>query len=230
MRKLIAAGAATWTAPALAPLWPGLRGALRIPGSIDDRAVVCLTFDDGPHRRGTPAIVDQLDRAGVRATFFVVGEQVRNAPSLVAELAAAGHAVELHGDTHRNHLRLSPAAVADDLRRGADAIATVTGRPPRLHRPPYGIYSAGSLAVARRLGLAPLLWSRWGRDWRHDATPDGIARLVSADPRGGDVLLLHDSDAYGASGSWRATTAALPRVLETVARHGLDCVPVPEPS
>ncbi len=229
MRVVIAGGAVAWSLPALAPLWPGLRDALRIPGSIDDPAVACLTFDDGPHPRGTPAVLDQLDRAGVRATFFVVGEQVRKAPSLVAEMAAAGHTVELHGDRHRNALRLSPATAAEDLRRGAEAIAAATDRWPRYHRPPYGIYSAGSLAAARRLGFAPLLWSRWGRDWRRDATPDGIARLVSTDPRGGDVLLLHDSDAYSAPGSWRSTAAALPHVLATLALHGLACVPVPEP-
>ncbi len=227
MRTLIAGCATAWSLPALAPLSPGLRGTLRIPGRIPDEAVAFLTFDDGPHLQGTPAVMDALDRGGARATFFLVGEQVRCEPSLAAELVSAGHTVELHGDRHRNHLRLSPAAVADDLRRGANAIAEATGRWPSWHRPPYGIFSAGSLAATRRLGFAPVLWSRWGRDWRADATADGVARLASAGARAGDVLLLHDSDAYSSPGSWRATATATPMVLDCLSR--LDLVPATLP-
>lgn len=229
MRTLIAGCATAWSLPALAPLSPGLRGTLRIPGRIPDEAVAFLTFDDGPHLQGTPAVMDALDRGGARATFFLVGEQVRCEPSLAAELVSAGHTVELHCDRHRNHLRLSPAAVADDLRRGADAIAEATGRWPRWHRPPYGVFSAGSLVATQRLGFGPLLWSRWGRDWRGDATAEGITQLVSAHARGGDILLLHDSDAYSAPGSWRATAGAVPMILDSLARQQLGPVTLPCP-
>ena len=230
MRTVIAGCATAWSLPALASLSPGLRRTLRIPGRVPDGAVAFLTFDDGPHPRGTPAVMDALDRGGARATFFLVGEQVRREPSLAAELVSAGHTVELHGDRHRNHLRLSPAAAADDLRRGAEAIAEATGRWPSWHRPPYGTFSAGSLAAARRLGFGPLLWSRWGRDWRGDATAEGIAQLVSEQARGGDILLLHDSDAYSAPGSWRATAKALPMVLDCLSRRDLAATTLPPPA
>ncbi len=230
MRTVIAGCAAAWSLPALAPLWPGLRCTLRIPGRIHEEAVACLTFDDGPHPQGTPAVMEALDLANAKATFFCVGEQVRREPSLAAELVGAGHAVEVHGDRHRNQLRLSPVGVADDLRRGAEAIAEATGRWPGYHRPPYGIFSAGSLAATRRLGFAPLLWSRWGRDWRRDATPEEIAQLVSADVKAGDILLLHDSDAYSAPGSWRATAAALPMILDSLARQQLAPATLPSPA
>ncbi|MEJ7716059.1 MAG: hypothetical protein WKF40_10360 [Thermoleophilaceae bacterium] len=93
---------------------------------------------------------------------------------------------------------------------------------PSWHRPPYGIFSAGSLAATRRLGFAPLLWSRWGRDWRarRNRRGDRPTRL-RATPEAGDILLLHDSDAYSAPGSWRATAAALPMILDSLARQQL---------
>jgi len=70
--------------------------------------------------------------------------------------------------------------------------------------------------VARRHGLTPTLWTRWGRDWEARATPASIARLLTRRVRGGDVLLLHDADHYNARESWRATAAALPEVLRRI--------------
>ncbi len=230
MRMVLGAGAAVWSLPALAPLSPDLSSALGIPTRIQDRSVACLTFDDGPHPRGTPAVLAALEREDVRATFFFVGEQVRRTPSLAAEVVAAGHTVELHGFRHRNQLRLSPAALRRDIRRGADAIVQATGQAPGLYRPPYGIFSAGGLAMIHRSGLQPMLWSRWGRDWRRDATAASIAARVADGLEGGEVLLLHDSDAYSAPGSWKATAAAVPLVLEQLERRGLAAGSIPAPA
>jgi peptidoglycan-N-acetylglucosamine deacetylase len=219
----LALGAAAWSVPAAAPLTPPLCRMLHIPRRVAAPAdrEVALTFDDGPHAHGTPAVLDALERAGVRATFFLVGEQAERRPALVREILEAGHAIGLHGHRHRNLLRVSPGGVARDLERGAAAIAQATGRPPVLYRPPYGIFSAGALIMARRLGHAPILWSRWGRDWSSAATPESIASTVTRDVSAGDVLLLHDADFYSASGSWRRTAAAIPRVLEEIDRRGL---------
>ena len=90
-----------------------------------------------------------LARAGARATFFVIGEQVERRPALLAEIAAAGHAVALHGYRHRLQLRLRAREVEDDLARGIAVIEDAIGRRPTLHRPPYGIYSPAGLAAAR---------------------------------------------------------------------------------
>lgn len=215
-----------WSLPALAPLVPPLAGALGIHTRTAAPDTVALTFDDGPHPHATPAVLDALAAAGARATFFLIGEQVRRSPAIAAELVAAGHAVAIHGDRHRNLLRLSPRALSEDLDRAAAAIAAATGVAPVLHRAPYGIYSWPALAAVRARGWAPVLWSRWGRDWRRSATPTGIAARVAAGVRAGDVLLLHDADQYSAPGSWRATLAALPRVLDMVAASGLALVPL----
>jgi peptidoglycan-N-acetylglucosamine deacetylase len=212
--------AAAWTLPALACHVPALAAALRVPRRASGPGVA-LTFDDGPHAEGTPAALDALARAGAPATFFLVGEQVARNPRLAAEIVSAGHAVALHGFTHRNQLRLAPGVVREDLRRGAAAIEEATGVSPTMYRPPYGIFSAGGLRVVRAAGYAPWLWSRWGRDWRADATPEGIAAKATDDLGAGDVVLLHDADHYSAGGSHRRTAAALPLILEAVNRRGL---------
>jgi peptidoglycan/xylan/chitin deacetylase (PgdA/CDA1 family) len=220
----VAAAAATWSAPAAAPHVPALAAALRIARRADEAAGVALTFDDGPHPEGTPAILAALERDGATATFFLVGEQVHRDSGLAREIVAAGHAVALHGERHRCQLRLTPRALDDDLARVEATVADATGRTPRLYRPPYGVFSAAGLALARRRGLRPLLWSRWGRDWAARATPSAIGARATRDLRAGEVVLLHDADTYSAPGSWRRTAQALPAVLEAVRRAGLQTV------
>jgi peptidoglycan/xylan/chitin deacetylase (PgdA/CDA1 family) len=116
---------------------------------------------------------------------------------------------------------LSAAAVADDLRRASAAIEAATGVTARLHRPPYGAYSRGGLAAVRAAGLEPLLWSRWGKDWRRWTTPARIAARATRDLTAGDVILLHDADHYSSRDSWRRTVEALPAILEAIGRRGL---------
>lgn len=228
-RRLMAAGAAAalvHASPAPAAVNARARTALGIWGTVEDPRTVGLTFDDGPHPQGTGAVLERLAEGRARATFFLVGEQVERRPALAAEIVAAGHDVALHGHTHRCHLGLLPAQAREDVRRGAAALAEATGRRPRLHRPPYGLYSAATLRVVRRAGLEPVLWSRHGRDWSRRATPRSIARRLGANLRPGEVLLLHDADHYAADGSWRRTLAALPWVLEALERERLAAVPV----
>jgi peptidoglycan-N-acetylglucosamine deacetylase len=197
----------------LAPVRLGAAQRLGLPRTLPHAPGVALTFDDGPHPEGTPAVLDVLARAGAKATFFVVGEQVRHRPALVAEVAAAGHLVALHGYRHRLQLRMTPAQVRDDLRRGTAAIEDATGASALWHRPPYGIYSPAGLRAARTLGYRPLLWSRWGRDWRKFTTPRRIASRALDGVLSGDVILLHDSDFYSARHSHRRTVAALELIV-----------------
>jgi peptidoglycan/xylan/chitin deacetylase (PgdA/CDA1 family) len=213
--------AGAWVAPALAPVVPRVADGLKVPRRFDSHDAVALTFDDGPHPHGTPAVLDALERAGAVATFFMIGERVLDAPEVAAEVAARGHAIAVHGHRHRNLLRLSPRALAHDLDAATDAIAQVTRTAPTLHRPPYGIYSWPALHAVRARGWAPLLWSRWGHDWRRFTTPGKIAAELTRDLTAGDVLLLHDADDYSARDSWRRTVAALPRILDAIHAAGL---------
>ena len=210
--------------PALAPVAPGVARRLGIPLTVPGAAGVALTFDDGPHPEGTPAMLEILSGAGVHATFFLVGEQVARRPALAREIRDRGHLIALHCDRHRLQLRLSARAIEEDLRRGLDAIADATGERPRLHRPPHGIYSAAGLEAARAEGLEPLLWSRWGKDWRRFTTPARIAARATRELGPGDVILLHDADFYSARGSHRRTAEALGAILATLERRGTGTV------
>jgi peptidoglycan-N-acetylglucosamine deacetylase len=207
----------------LAPINRDAAAGLKLPRTLP-AAGVALTFDDGPHPEGTPAVLDVLARAGATATFFVIGEQVRRRPELVARAAAAGHAIALHGDRHRLQLRLSAAAVAEDVARGVAAIEDATGVTPAWHRPPFGIYSPPGLRAARAAGLAPLLWSRWGKDWRKLTTPDRIAARAMRGVIAGDVILLHDADFYSARNSHRRTVEAVDLITAELRRRKLSTV------
>ncbi len=210
---------------ALAPVLVPAARSLALPGRLASApAGIAITFDDGPHPEGTPAILEVLAQADARATFFMIGEQVHRRPALAAEVAAAGHRIALHGFRHRLQLRLSRRALAEDLRRGQEEIATAIGLEPELHRPPYGIYSPAGLELAREAGLRPLLWSRWGKDWRRLTTPRNIAGRATRRLSGGDVILLHDADFYSAKGSHQRTAAALRLILVELKRRDFATV------
>jgi len=218
--------AATWFAPALAAHIRPLADTFGIPLRIEGLPGIALTFDDGPHAEGTPAVLEQLRIRGAQATFFLVGEQVERRPGLAREIVAAGHAVAVHGHRHALLLRRRVREVAADYDRAVATIAEATGIVPALYRPPYGVFSSGALAEVRRRDWRPLLWSAWGRDWERRATPVSIARRATRGLRAGDVVLLHDSDAYSSDGSWRRTAEALPSILDAVAALGVPALPV----
>jgi peptidoglycan-N-acetylglucosamine deacetylase len=217
----LAATAAVHAVPALAPVVPAIGKALPVVLSQGEAEGVALTFDDGPHPQGTPAVLETLREAGASATFFLAGEQVVQRPALVAEIVAAGHRVELHCHHHRNQLRLSARQLLEDAERARTAIEDAGGQAVSDYRPPYGIFSAVGLRAVRRRGWRPLLWSQWGRDWTRRATPASIARKATATVAAGDILLLHDADYYSAPGSWVRTAAALPIILEELEARGL---------
>ncbi len=218
--------------PGLAGVWPPLRGPLGIEDRTASGSGYALTFDDGPHAQGTPAILEILAsgsasrHAGVRATFFLVGEQVRRNPQLPAEIIAAGHEIGLHCDRHRNLLRLTPSQTREDIARARASIEDATGRSPTLYRPPYGALNSSALRLARASGWRVLLWSHWGRDWEAQATAQSICSMLTQGAGAGSVLLLHDADDYSARDSWQRTAAALPLVLDRLANAGLQPVPV----
>ena len=227
-RTLVSAPAtllAAYTAPASALLPLGRRFFPAITRvRVDD--AVALTFDDGPDR-GLDSFLGLLEEAKARATFFVVGEQVEHAPDRLKELASCGHEIAVHCYRHRNHLRLTPAQVKEDMRRAKGIIEEAAERPTRLFRPPYGVFNLASWLEAPRQGWERVLWARWGRDWETRATPRSITDKIGR-PEAGDILLLHDSDRYAAPGCWRNTLGALPAILERISEMGLLALPVGE--
>ena len=208
----------------LAPHVPLAASALGIARTLPGAAGVALTFDDGPHPEGTPAILDILDAEQIKATFFVVGEQVQKRPALAAEILRRGHVVALHCYRHRPQPALSAQAVEADLARGTAAIEDATAQTPHWHRPPYGLYSPAGLAAARRRELRPILWSKWGKDWRRLTTPQRIAARAGRRLGPGDVILLHDADFYSSKGSHERTAAALELLVRELKHQKIGTV------
>ena len=184
---------------------------------------VWLTLDDGPHPVGTPAVLDLLADYRATATFFVIGEQLIRYPELGRRIVEGGHEIAVHGWDHRCLLTVGPTATRRGLRRAVDAIETITGSRPHRFRPPYGIASWAALHACREVGLGPTWWTVWGRDWSPRATPRSVQRHLG---RGlsrfpSPTVLLHDSDTYGTSGSWRTTVAAVDWLLRRSAQAGI---------
>jgi peptidoglycan-N-acetylglucosamine deacetylase len=217
------AGAALWCGPGLAVHAPPVARALRVPLELEHGSGVALTYDDGPHPEGTPAVMEALRRLGVKATFFLVGEQVERYPGLTAEIIQAGHEVAVHGFRHRNQMWLTTRSFVDDLDRAVTRIAEACGQEPTWYRPPYGIFTLTGLAAVRRQGLRPQLWSKWGRDWRA-TSPSEITSLSTRGLCDRDVILLHDADWYSSAGSHLATAAATPAIIEQLQRRDLTAV------
>lgn len=227
LARLAVAGAAVYASPGLAAV-----GRLRYPGVVrclPGRAdAVALTFDDGPHPDGTPAVLSELGRLGIPATFYVVASQARRCPGMLREIVAGGHELGLHGGRHLPHGLVPPLVLECALARARAEIEELAGVELRTLRAPFGAASLSTLRFARRSRMPVVGWSRWGRDWERRATPASIARSVADGATAGDILLLHDSDAYSAAGSWRRTAAALPAIVAALAAADLRTVLVGE--
>ena len=179
---------------------------------------VALTFDDGPDSI-TPDYLAVLDTLGVRATFFVVGEQCRKQPGLVREMLGRGHELASHGYTHRPFPQLSSQELESELEQTRQLLpARPGGR--ALVRPPFGAVSARSLVTCARAGFTTVLWSLNSGDWcQHDA--DTVSRALTEQPvAAGEIVLLHEGQTW--------TINALPAIVGGLKRKGHELVTVSE--
>jgi peptidoglycan/xylan/chitin deacetylase (PgdA/CDA1 family) len=191
--------------------------------AADGQAV--LTFDDGPDSspQGTAAVLDALDAAGAKATFFLVGEQIVDSPELAPEILARGHEIGVHGQRHFRHDRVPAKESVADIEAGYAAIAEVMDAAPRFYRPPYGKLSPEGADACRRLGLEVAYWSTWGLDWE-PLPAQRIARRVNRDLDDGSIVLLHDSGRYAVRPSAIETARAIAAIAARASELGLDLV------
>lgn len=213
---------------AAASLWPRGQAVgpnlIRLPGP---GAEISLTFDDGPDPEVTPRVLDLLDQAGQRATFFVIGRRVRAHPEIAAEIARRGHRVENHTETHPHLFACYPAnLLRREIETAQESIAAVVGERPRLFRAPAGLRNPFLDWVLHRAGLRLVSWTRRGFD-AVESDPRAVARRLLAGLAPGDILLLHDGRTHGSRGGNPVVLEALPRVLDALAARGLRSVPVP---
>ena len=180
---------------------------------------VALTFDDGPDPAQTPQALAMLRRYGVKATFCLIGINVKAFPGLVRRIAADGHTLCNHSWEHDIRLGVrTRAGIRTDLARTNEAIRdAVPGVRVSYYRQPGGAWTASIVAVSRELGMTPLHWTVDPQDWRKPGA-GSIAGTVNSGTTRGSIVLLHD-----AGGDRRGTISALRSILPNLGRRFRLC-------
>ncbi len=206
-------------------MWPRSRllgpNLLRLPADQAAAGSVALTLDDGPDPEVTPRVLDLLDRHQAQATFFCVGRKVEAHPGVARDIARRGHQIGNHSYAHSNAFAFNgPAGMREEIERGQQAIAQVTGRLPTLFRAPAGIRNPFLEPVLCGLGLHLTAWTRRGFDTVTRDPARVVARLTRG-LRAGDILLLHDGRSARDAAGRPVVLEALERVLDVLAERGL---------
>lgn len=152
---------------------------------------LALTFDDGPSGRFTRRLLDGLAEREVKATFFLCGYRIEQYPELTARIAAEGHEIGTHGDTHRLFSDLSQQELCAELCATSQKIKQACGQEPTLLRPPGGVYDLKALEQTQCDKLPLILWSVDVGDW-HRSDSEKIAADIVKKVKNGDVILMHD--------------------------------------
>ena len=204
---------------------------------------LAITFDDGPNPAMTPKLLDLLEQHNAHATFFLIGRYVRECPELVREIAARGHAIGNHTETHPKLLFLGAAKIQAELRLCHHAITNVLGAPPKWFRPPFGLRNPWVGGEARELGMRLVMWTLSPGDWQAKSSEWLIPRMESiaeharrhsagsaaASKTGaGDILCLHDGHHLQLNGDRSHTVAALEYWLPRWRDLGLEFVTMEE--
>ncbi len=173
---------------------------------------IALTFDDGPHPFLTERILDILDRYHVKATFFMVGENVRNYPDAAREVIARGHEVGNHTNSHDSMACMDARTVLREMIGCEDALEELCEYRPHLFRPPEGAVTPHVQSCLEDEDYLLVLWSLDTRDWEKKST-DHIVRTVLDGVRAGDIILMHDYIGRN-SKTPEALEILLPQLLE----------------
>ena len=197
----------------------------RRDGKAVDVRPVALTFDDGPDPLWTPRVLEAFDRAGARATFFVMPPVAVEHEAIVRDALDAGHGVELHCARHVRHTELSPQEVEGEAREGLRVLRSL-GAEPRLWRPPWGVVAPWTWGIAAEHGLEVTGWTADTHDWRGDGAEEMLSNIEHL-LEGGAVVLMHDGLGPGARRDGCEETVALVEVLVSRLREkGLEPSPV----
>ena len=176
---------------------------------------IALTFDDGPHPKYTPKILDILAREKVKATFFVIGFMAERYPSLVVDEAQAGHTIGNHTFSHVTLTHLPHIEAATEYRACSDVILKFTGRYPEYCRPPGGDYSSPVVQAGRLNGMTTVLWTDDPGDYKNPG-PGVLERVTLSKITPGGIILLHDGS--------DDTLKVLPKIIEMARARGYQFV------
>ena len=199
----------TQTVQASAVLKPAIyRGPKATSGKV-----VYLTFDDGPSRY-TPAVLNVLKSYNAKATFFLIGSQIRTREATTRRIAREGHSVQDHTWRHPLLTRLSSTEISSQFTRTNRAIRRQGIVQPVCERPPYGAFNNRVRRVSQTLGMRTVVWSLDTNDWRRPGAST-IARRVLRGTSNGSIVLMHDG-----GGNRSQTVTALKTILRTLKARG----------
>ena len=200
----------------------------RLPDAAVTRREVAITIDDGPDPDVTLKVLDLLDAANAKATFFCIGWRARENPALCREIVARGHRVENHGDSHSKVFAFfGPGRMKADIAAAQATFTEITGQTPRYFRATAGLRNPFLDAVLHGLGLKLASWTRRPYDTRC-GDPEIVLQRLSRELGPGDILLLHDGHAARTAEGQPVILAVLPRLLATLRQHQLNPVTLPD--
>lgn len=209
-------------------LWPRSHwlgpNLTRLPAASAARNEIALTIDDGPDPEVTPKVLNLLERYGVLATFFCIGDRAAQHPDLCREIARRGHCVENHSQRHRHSFSLlGPAGLAHELHAAQVTLTGITGEAPLFFRAPAGLRNPFLDPVLTHFGLRLTSWSARGYDTRVGDIELVKSRLLKK-LRAGAILLMHDGNAARTAGGQPVILEVLPDLLEVTRASGLHFV------
>jgi len=184
-----------------------------------DDKVISVTFDASWGGDKTLAILDLLDKYNAKATFFLVGIWVDKYPELVKEIAARGHEIGNHSDSHPYMTKISESKMRQELKGMSDKVETLIGTRPTLFRPPYGDYNNAVVSVSRDEGYEVVQWSVGPLDRKNRGVEDLVKRATN-NVQQGDIILFHNDSEY--------IVQALPAILEYYQSQGFKMIPAGE--
>jgi peptidoglycan/xylan/chitin deacetylase (PgdA/CDA1 family) len=185
-----------------------------------DGPYIAMTFDDGPSATLTPKLLDLLAAHHIKATFFVIGENVAEHPEIVARAAREGHEIANHSWSHPNFGKMSDESVRRQLQQTDDAIKSATGKRPTLVRPPYGsITTREKRWIHDEFGYDIILWDVDPYDWKRPGPAVVRARILK-ETRPGSIVLSHDIHP--------GTIEAMPSTFDELEAKGFKFVTVSE--
>lgn len=149
---------------------------------------VALTFDDGPHRIYTKNLLDGLRERGVKATFFVVGENISGNEDLIRQMEADGHLIGNHTYDHADISKLSDAENCRELQKTSDLVKEITGHQTAYVRPPFGNWKD---SMDCRISMISVKWTIDTLDWKSKNVEE-IVRKVMQQVSDHDIILMHD--------------------------------------
>ncbi|MBU9723348.1 MULTISPECIES: polysaccharide deacetylase family protein [Bacillaceae] len=199
------------------------KGPIRSGRSNADRKLVALTFDDGPENHYTSQILDILKEKRVPATFFVMGKQVRQYPTMMKRMVEEGHGIGNHTFNHPSLPQLSTSEVMREVETTQQTLQWITGRQPDLFRPPYGAITRADQEVLNEMGFRTIMWTVDTLDWTGISGQE-ILDIVRRDITPGGIILQHNIEVN--PDLLRGTVEALPMIIDELRDRGYQFVTV----